>query len=100
MVLSERRDVDDLPRYQQITHALIGQIVSGRYSINASLPTESELRAEFDASRFTVREALRRLVDQGMAQRRQGSGSIDTACTPQSRYVHSLGSLVELFQLT
>ena len=94
MVLSERRDVDDLPRYQQITHALIGQIVSGRYSINASLPTESELRAEFDASRFTVREALRRLVDQGMAQR----GKARAASTLRARrnpatYTHSARSL-------
>ncbi len=44
-----------------------------------ALPTESELCEEFNASRFTVREALRRLVAQGMVQRRQGAGSIVVA---------------------
>jgi GntR family transcriptional regulator len=62
------------------------------------LPTESELCDEFGASRFTVREALRRLVDQGMVQRRQGAGSIVVAGRPQARYVHSLSSLEDLFQ--
>ena len=62
------------------------------------LPTESELCDEFNASRFTVREALRRLVEQGMVQRRQGAGSIVVSTTPQARYVHSLSSLSDLFQ--
>ena len=43
-------------------------------SVDTRPPTESELCDEFNASRFTVREALRRLVEQGMVQRRQGAG--------------------------
>jgi DNA-binding GntR family transcriptional regulator len=70
----------------------------GQYSIDTRLPTESELCDEFNASRFTVREALRRLVEQGMVQRRQGAGSIVVSTTPQARYVHSLSSLSDLFQ--
>ena len=62
------------------------------------LPTESELCDEFSASRFTVREALRRLVEQGMVQRRQGAGSVVISTTPQAQYVHSLSSLNDLFQ--
>ena len=62
------------------------------------LPTESELCDEFGASRFTVREALRRLVAQGMVQRRQGAGSIVVAVTPQARYLQSLSSIEDLFQ--
>jgi DNA-binding GntR family transcriptional regulator len=62
------------------------------------LPTESELCDEFNASRFTVREALRRMVEQGMVQRRQGAGSVVVSTTPQARYVHSLSSLSDLFQ--
>jgi len=53
---------------------------------------------EFGASRFTVREALRRLVDHGMVQRRQGAGSIVVAASPKARYVHSLSSLGDLSQ--
>ena len=66
--------------------------------MEASLPTEGELCDEFDASRYTVREALRRLVDQGMVSRRQGSGSVVVATQPQARYIHSLSSLADLFQ--
>ena len=55
---------------------------------NASLPTESELCEEFGASRYTVREALRRLVDQGMVHRRQGAGSV--ASPPRPRRATSI----------
>jgi hypothetical protein len=62
------------------------------------LPTESELCDEFNASRFTIREALRRMLEQGMVQRRQGAGSVVVSTRPQARYVHTLSSLSDLFQ--
>jgi GntR family transcriptional regulator len=86
------------PRYVQIFNTLSRRMQRGKYSVDSRLPTESELCSEFNASRFTVREALRRLVEQGMVQRRQGAGSIVISATPQARYVHSLSSLSDLFQ--
>jgi DNA-binding GntR family transcriptional regulator len=86
------------PRYVHVYNVLSRRLESGKYPINMRLPTESELCEEFDASRFTVREALRRLVAQGMVQRRQGAGSIVVAATPQARYTHSLSSIEDLFQ--
>jgi GntR family transcriptional regulator len=86
------------PRYVQIFNTLSRRVERGQYSVNRRLPTESELCSEFNASRFTVREALRRLVEQGMVQRRQGAGSIVISTTPQARYLHSLSSLSDLFQ--
>src|SRR3569833_3935476 len=88
----------DAPRYVQIFNTLSRRMETGKYSVDTRLPTESELCDEFNASRFTVREALRRLVEQGMVQRRQGAGSIVISATPQARYVHSLSSLSDLFQ--
>lgn len=88
----------DAPRYVQIFNTLSRRMETGKYSVDTRLPTESELCDEFNASRFTVREALRRLVEQGMVQRRQGAGSIVISTTPQARYVHSLSSLSDLFQ--
>ncbi len=88
----------DMPRYAQIFNTLSRRMQAGRYPIDMRLPTESELCEEFNASRFTVREALRRLVEQGMVQRRQGAGSVVVSTTPQARYVHSLSSLSDLFQ--
>ena len=88
----------DAPRYMQILNVLHHRVESGAYPLEQRLPTESELCDEFGASRFTVREALRRLVDHGMVQRRQGAGSIVVAAAPQARYVHSLSSLADLSQ--
>lgn len=88
----------ETPRYVQIFNALTRRMETGKYPVDMRLPTESELCDEFNASRFTVREALRRLVEQGMVQRRQGAGSIVVSATPQARYVQSLSSLNDLFQ--
>jgi DNA-binding GntR family transcriptional regulator len=88
----------DMPRYAQIFNTLSKRMQAGKYPVDMRLPTESELCDEFNASRFTVREALRRLVEQGMVQRRQGAGSIVVSTTPQAQYVHSLSSLSDLFQ--
>ncbi len=86
------------PRYMQILSVLSQRVETGQYPLEERLPTESELCDEFGASRFTVREALRRLVDHGMVQRRQGAGSVVVAASPQARYVHSLSSLADLSQ--
>ena len=86
------------PRYMQILAILRARVENGHYPLETSLPTEGELCEEFAASRYTVREALRRLVEQGMVSRRQGSGSVVVASQPQARYVHSLSSLAGLFQ--
>jgi DNA-binding GntR family transcriptional regulator len=88
----------DSPRYAQIFDTLSKRLQMGLYPIDMRLPTESELCEEFNASRFTVREALRRLVEQGMVQRRQGAGSVVVSTAPQARYVHTLSSLSDLFQ--
>jgi DNA-binding GntR family transcriptional regulator len=88
----------DTPRYAQIFNTLSRRMQAGKYPVDMRLPTESELCEEFNASRFTVREALRRLVEQGMVQRRQGAGSVVVSTTPQAQYVHSLSSLNDLFQ--
>jgi GntR family transcriptional repressor for pyruvate dehydrogenase complex len=50
-------------------------IKSGAYRPDERLPTEHELSAEFEVSRPIVREALRRLREQGLIYSRQGAGS-------------------------
>lgn len=50
-------------------------IKSGAYRPDERLPTEHELAAEFEVSRPVVREALRRLREQGLIYSRQGAGS-------------------------
>jgi GntR family transcriptional regulator len=89
---------EEQPRYRQILAALRERIVNGHYPIGGNLPTEVELCAEFGVSRYTVREALRRLVEQGMLARRQGSGSEVVSAEPHHGFVHHVRSLADLFQ--
>ncbi len=89
---------EEQPRYQQIYSSLRERIIAGRYPLGSHLPTEVELCAEFSVSRYTVREALRRLVEQGMLARRQGSGSEVLSTEPHQGFVHHVRSLADLFQ--
>ncbi|MCF3638834.1 FadR family transcriptional regulator [Rhizobium sp. TRM95111] len=50
-------------------------IKSGAYKLDERLPTEHDLAAEFEVSRPIVREALRRLREQGLIYSRRGAGS-------------------------
>ncbi|SIQ44883.1 GntR family transcriptional regulator, transcriptional repressor for pyruvate dehydrogenase complex [Rhizobium sp. RU35A] len=50
-------------------------IKSGSYAPDERLPTEHDLAAEFEVSRPVIREALRRLRDQGLIYSRRGAGS-------------------------
>ncbi|MFZ0099803.1 MAG: FadR/GntR family transcriptional regulator [Gemmobacter sp.] len=50
-------------------------IKSGAYAPDERLPTEHDLAAEFQVSRPIIREALKKLRDQGFIYSRQGAGS-------------------------
>ncbi len=50
-------------------------ILDGSYVFGERLPAERELANHFNASRSTVREALKRLEDQRLLSRRIGSGT-------------------------
>ena len=82
-------------RYQEVADSLLGQIANDRHPVGAMLPSELELCQQFGVSRYTVREALRRLGDMGVVTRRQGSGTLVRAREPAAKYVQTLGSLGE-----
>jgi DNA-binding GntR family transcriptional regulator len=63
------------PRYVEISKELWRRIELGQYAVGSDLPAEGALQAEFDVSRFTVREALRILEQAGVIGTRKGSGS-------------------------
>jgi DNA-binding GntR family transcriptional regulator len=64
------------PRYEQIFRTLADDIGAGRYPVGSKLPPELELCERFDASRHTVREAIRTLTEQGLIARRPGAGTV------------------------
>ncbi|MHA7819809.1 MAG: GntR family transcriptional regulator [Erythrobacter sp.] len=63
-----------VPRYLQMASELREAILAGEFT-GQSFPTETVLCERFDVSRFTVREALRRLEAEGLITRRRGSGT-------------------------
>src|ERR1035441_3716066 len=50
-----------MPRYAAVAKALILEIERGRFPVGEKLPTEQEICERFGISRFTAREAIRRL---------------------------------------
>lgn len=64
------------PLYQQIARTLKDEIVSGVHPVGSQLPTEEGLCERFSVSRYTVREALRLLRDDGLVASRQGAGTV------------------------
>jgi GntR family transcriptional regulator of arabinose operon len=63
------------PKHQQIYKELLRAIAEGVYVEGQRLPSEAELVTRFDTSRPTVARALQRLQQQGVIERRVGSGS-------------------------
>jgi DNA-binding GntR family transcriptional regulator len=82
-------------RYRDIAAELQKEIRLGAYPVGKLLPTETELMARFGASRQTVREALRILMDHGLIVRRAGLGSVVIASEPPVLFSHSVKSLSE-----
>ena len=87
------------PLYARVHKELVGRIAAGLYPVGSLMPTEAELAGEFETSRFTVREALRTLTDEGYVERRQGMGTRVLSMRPQGGYAQSFESLQELFQI-
>lgn len=86
------------PRYREILDALRGEIAAGAHPVGGALPSEAALCARFEASRFTVREALRRLQGDGMVARVQGAGSRVLRDAPAGVFVQDYRSVPELTQ--
>src|SRR5262245_51543804 len=66
----------DQPKHEKLCHAFTASILDGFWGAGARLPTEVELTSVTPCSLGTVQRALRRLVQDGLIQRRRGSGTI------------------------
>lgn len=85
------------PRYLVVARSLLRDIERGKFKIGELLPTEVELCKRFGISRYTAREAVRRLTDAGMVSRRAGVGTTVKATTSPQRYTASVSDLTDLF---
>jgi GntR family transcriptional regulator len=63
------------PMYQQIAQKLRAKIENGELGPGAQLPTELELREEHNASRNTIRDAIKVLIREGLVTTQPGRGT-------------------------
>jgi len=63
------------PMYRQIAEDLREQIESGKLKPGQQILTELELREHYNASRNTVRDAIRWLMNLGLVETRPGQGT-------------------------
>lgn len=84
------------PAYNQLANILRQQIASGVYRPGDRLPSEAELRSQYQVSSITVRRAIQILVEEELAESRQGYG---TYLRPirLGNATFDLGSLQEIF---
>jgi DNA-binding FadR family transcriptional regulator len=85
-------DSDDLTRSEHLSKRIyrhfVESIKSGRFSPGVKLPAERQLMIDFSAPRTTVRRALKTLEEDGLVERRIGSGTfvrqglVTSASTP------------------
>jgi GntR family transcriptional regulator len=71
---------DARPRYQVIADELFADITSGRHPVGGMLPTEMELCARYNVSRYTGHP--RGLPDPGFGLRTVGPGTVRTSPVP------------------
>lgn len=81
-----------------IVDTLRREIEAGSPTVGARLPSEEALCRRFGVSRHTVRDALRRLREEGLIASRQGAGSTVVRRSGQALYVQSVSSVEELMQ--
>lgn len=84
------------PRYKAIYQDLVARIRSGQHPVMSLLPTEHDLCAHYQASRHTIREAIRMLTEAGMVSRRAGVGTRIEAVKPPTRYTQRISQLADL----
>jgi GntR family transcriptional regulator len=83
-------------RYLQVARALRKEIVDGVYPVGSQLPTEHELCERFAVSRYTIREALRRLREDNLVSSRPRTGTLVVPRPSSESYVQHVMSINDL----
>jgi len=74
-----------IPNYYRVEKHLRDRIRSGKLKPGDPVPPESQLVQQFNISRMTVRQALSRLVFEGLIERQRGRGSF----VAEARFQHT-----------
>ena len=85
-----------VPLYVQVARTIKTDIVNGIHPVGALIPTEEELCKRFSVSRYTVREALRILREEGLVASRQGAGTVVVPPRSIAADIHQVMSINDL----
>lgn len=83
-------------RYLQVARTLRKEIVDGVFPVGSQLPTEHELCERFAVSRFTIREALRRLREDNLVSSRPRTGTLVVPRPSSDSHVQHVMSINDL----
>jgi GntR family transcriptional regulator len=83
-------------RYLQVARTLRKEIVDGVYPVGSQLPTEQKLCERFEVSRYTIREALRRLRDDNLIASRPRAGTLVVPRPATNSYAQDVVSIDDL----
>lgn len=83
-------------RYLMVARALRKEIADGVYPVGSQIPTEHELCERFSVSRYTVREALRRLREDNLVISRPRAGTVVIPRTATNCYAQDVVSIDDL----
>ena len=92
-------------KHREISQQLAAEIAAGKYPTGARLPSEAQLVAKHKVSRPTVGRAFRQLENDGLIERRAGSGTYVRDAAAQKASTRTIGLLVpglattEIFQI-
>lgn len=75
MDINASRTDDRLPAYLRLRDELASRIAAGEWGAEQALPSDNRLAREHELSVGTVRKAVQQLVDEGLLERRQGTGT-------------------------
>jgi DNA-binding LacI/PurR family transcriptional regulator len=84
----------DATKHREISRQLLAEIASGKYVAGGKLPSEPQLVQRFRVSRPTVARALRDLEEEGLIERRAGSGTYVRQHAPNAPTTRQLGLLI------
>ncbi|MDF3089189.1 GntR family transcriptional regulator [Burkholderia semiarida] len=86
------------PHYADIARDLTKGIASGCFPVGSYLPTELQLRDQYNTSRHTIRAALNELEQLGFVTRRKNAGTRVESAQPKNDFRPSLASVEDLVQ--
>ena len=80
-----------LPLYHKVYLLLKQRLLAGGFGMDAAMPGENALAAEYGVSRLTIRRSLDALQSDGLIERRQGRGTFPARPAQQPAPPHEAG---------